>query len=140
MRNKEKEEIPLVNIERSPLILFIFLAASLLMGALAYKLFINFSPWIFLVVVPTAVLAFQTLWLLLNPFAIVFDDKLEIKQSLLHYKECYFIDLKSVTKNKKGNLYVTYRDDEVERIPLFGIKTAHVDLMKIELEKMISRI
>ena len=93
------------------------------------------NPWGFIVMGPAAIFSFQTLWLMLNPFALVFKDKIEIRQSFFHSKDRYFIDIKRIAKNKKGALYITYHDDEIERINLFGIKAAHVDLFKSEVEK-----
>ena len=138
MRNDKKEEIPLANIERNPLVV---LFSVILSGALAYvtfQLFIAMNPWGFLMMAPAAMICFQTLWLLLNPFAIVFEDKLEIRQSFFHNKDCYFIDIKSIARNKKGKIYITYHDDEIERINLLGIKTSHVELLKSEVEKRIT--
>jgi len=87
--------------------------------------------------IPAAILSFQSLWFLLHPFAIIFEDKIEIKQTLFQYKEHYFIDIKKITENKKGRLFITYKDDEVEPIRLFGIKTGHIQLLKKEIEKFI---
>lgn len=88
--------------------------------------------------VPTAILFFQVLWLIMNPFAIVFDDKVEMKQSLFHNKLWYFVDIKKVGENKKGKLYITYNDDEMEAMSLFGIRPSHTKVLKAEMEKMVS--
>ncbi|MES2678730.1 MAG: hypothetical protein V4635_02545 [Bacteroidota bacterium] len=137
MRNKEKEQIPLLNIERSPAFLMISVLVSVLIAWLGYVLLKNVNPWGFLVMIPAAILCFQSVWLLLHPFALIFEDKIEIKQSLFHHKEHYFIDIKKIT-DKNGRLYITYKDDEVELIRLFGIKPSHLQLLKTEVEKFIS--
>lgn len=137
MRNKEKEETPLANIERNPIIV---ISSVMLSAALAYEtvqLFKAMNPWGFMLAAPTAIICLQTLWLILNPFAIVFKDRLEIKQSFFHHKDCYFIDIKQIARNKKGKIYITYHDNEIERINLFGIRNSHVDLLKAEVEKHI---
>ena len=138
MRNKEKDEIPLLNIERSPLILIISVLISMSIVYLGYVLLKDVNPWGFIIMIPAAIFSFQSLWLLLNPFAIIFRDKFTIRQSLFHHKDHYFIDIKKITKNKNGGLYITYKDDEVEKIGLFGIKNSHIQLLKIEVEKLIA--
>jgi hypothetical protein len=137
VRNEEEYGIPLVNIERSPLFLIFFIAASLVISYLGYQLLKNVNPWGFMAMIPALTLSFQTLWFLLNPFAIVFKDKIAIKQSLFHQKELYFIDIKQITEGKQGKIYITYHDGELEPINLFGIKPLHVQLLKAEVEKCL---
>lgn len=134
----KKEEKVLQNIERNPV--YLLLATLISAGIIyaGYALLISVNPWGVMVLVPGAVLAFQCLWWLLNPFAQVFEDKIEIKQSLFHNKDRYFIDLKRVTETKSGKLYITYNDDEIESLNLFGIKPSHVSLLKSELEKYVA--
>jgi hypothetical protein len=137
VRNEEEYGIPLVNIERSPLFLIFFIAISAVISYLGYQLLKNVNPWGFIVMIPALALSFQTLWLLLNPFAIVFKDKIAIKQSFLHQKELYFIDIKQITEGKQGKIYITYHDGELEPINLFGIKPLHTQLLKTEVEKFL---
>jgi hypothetical protein len=137
VRNKEKQEIALVNIERNPVIMIISVVVTVATAFETYQLFKAMNPWGFAILTPAAVIAFQTLWLILNPFALVFKDKIEIKQSFFHSKDRYFIDIKHIARNKKGKIYITYHDDEIERINLFGIKNSHVELLKAEVEKHI---
>lgn len=139
MRNKEEEAIPLVNIERNPLVIIISLVLSAAAVYGAYALLRVMNPWGFLMLAPAAMLSFQTLWLILNPFAIISEKKLEIRQSFFHHKNCYFIDIKRISRNKEGRLFITYLDDEIERMQLFGIKAAHVELMKNEVEKLLAK-
>jgi hypothetical protein len=137
VRNKEKQEIALVNIERNPAIMIISVVITAATAFETYRLFKAMDPWGFVILTPAAVIAFQTLWLILNPFALVFKDKIEIKQSFFHSKDRYFTDIKHIVKNKKGKIYITYHDDEIERVNLFGIKNSHVELLKAEVEKHI---
>lgn len=138
MKNIEKEEIALVNIERSPLFLLIAVLISLLIVLYGYILLKDVNPLGFLVMIPGSILSFQALWWLLHPFARVFADKIEIKQSLLHHKYRYFVDVKRISESKKGVIYITYNDDEMEALNLFGIKSSQVPLLKSELEKFVS--
>jgi hypothetical protein len=138
VKNIEKEEIALVNIERSPLFLLIAVLISLLIVLYGYILLKDVNPLGFLVMIPGSILSFQALWWLLHPFARVFADKIEIKQSLLHHKYRYFVDVKRISESKKGVIYITYNDDEMEALNLFGIKSSQVPLLKSELEKFVS--
>lgn len=138
MRNEEKIEIPLINIERSTLLIitsFLFSSVILLIG---YIVLIDFNPFGFLIMIPGFFMAFQSLWIVLHPFTLIFADRFEIKQSLFRNKIHYFIDIKQVTQNSNGKLYITFNDDEIERLNLFGIKKNHKQLLKSEIEKAIS--
>jgi hypothetical protein len=96
------------------------------------------NPWGFIVLVPGSIFSFQSLWWLLHPFALVFHDKIEIKQSLLHHKYRFFVDIKKISEGKSGKLYITYNDDEMEELNLFGIKTPHKGLLKTEMEQKVA--
>ncbi|MDI1354651.1 MAG: hypothetical protein PSX36_07020 [bacterium] len=139
MRKAEKDEIALINIDRHPLMVFMvaLLAASVIyVGAF---LLTNFNPWGFIIMVPGAFLAFYLLWLFLNPFALIFENKFEIKHSFLNHKARYFVDIKNVSRAKGNKLYITYNDDEVERVNLFGIRSSQIALLQTEIEKMVSQ-
>jgi hypothetical protein len=137
VRNEEEYGIPLVNIERNPFILISFFGLSALISFGGYQLLKNVNPWGFMVMIPAAFLCFQSLWLLLNPFAIIFKDKIAIKQSFFHQKQRYFIDIKQITESKGGKIYLVYNDGELEPINLFGIKHSHTQLLKSEMEKFV---
>ncbi len=138
MKSETKEEVPLTTIERNPLFLVSVVGLTALLGYSTYALFQAMNPWGFILMIPTAVFAFQTLWWLLNPFAHIYLDKIEIKQSLFHNKLRYFVDLKKVNGSKKHQLFITYNDDEVEALNIFGIKPSHVEILKTEMEKFVS--
>ena len=138
MRNKEKEEIALVNIDRNPLVLISSVALSTLLDYLAYICILDLNPWGFIVMIPATFLSFQTIWLLLTPFAMLFDDKLEIKRSLFSNKLLFFVDVKKVGNVKKGSLFISYNDDEIDKINLFGIRASQVTTLKAELEKHVT--
>lgn len=138
MKSEKKAEAPLLNIERNPLFLFVAALVTGIIVYYAYTLLKAVNPWGFMVMVPAAVLAFQTLWWLLNPFAEIYSDRVEIKQSLFHDKVRYFVDLKKIDGLKKQLLYITYNDDETEKLNLFGIKQSHLELIKSEMEKSVS--
>ena len=139
MRNVEKEEVPLLNIERNPLVL---ITSALICAAFVYSgytLLRDVNPWGFIVLIPGSVLFFQTLWFLVNPFALVFDNKIEIKQSFFHSQKMrYYIDIKKVNESKNGRIYITYNDDETEKLSLFGIKSSHTGILRAEMEKFVA--
>jgi len=96
------------------------------------------NPLGFILLMPTCVFSFQSLWFTLNPFALVYDEKILIKYSLFYSKEWYFIDIQKVTVSKKGQFFITYKDGELVQMSVFGIKQSHLEMLKNELEKHIS--
>lgn len=138
MRNKEKDEVALVNIDRNPLVLLISIALSTVLDYLSYTFILDLNPWGFVIMIPATFLSFQTVWLLLTPYAMLFDDKLEIKRTLFSNKMLFFTDVKKVGNVKRGSLFISYNDDEVDKINLFGIKASQVDTLKSELEKHVT--
>lgn len=140
MRNKEKDEVALVNIDRNPLIVLLSIGVSTLLVYLSYTFILDMNPWGFIIMVPATILSFQTIWLLLTPFAMVFEDKLEIKRSLFRNKMLFFVDIKKVGAVKNSNMIITYNDDEVAKIPLFGIKSSQIDMLRSEFEKHVTLV
>lgn len=139
MKNSNDYEVPLLNIERSVGSMILIIIISSIISYFAYYLLAQINPWGFLVMVPAAIFSFQSLWMLLNPFAHVFEDRIEIKQSLFSNKLWYYVDIKSISENSKGVIYVKYKDDEVEPMKLRGIKPSHLELLKSEISKRISK-
>lgn len=68
----------------------------------------------------------------------LFDDKLEIKRSLFSNKMLFFVDVKKVGNIKKGSLFISYNDDEIDKINLFGIRTSQTATLISELEKHVT--
>lgn len=140
MRNKEKDEVALVNIDRNPLILLLSIGVSTLLVYLSYTFILDMNPWGFVIMVPASILSFQTIWLLLTPFAMIFEDKLEIKRSLFRNKMLFFVDIKKVGAVKNSNMIITYNDNEIAKIPLFGIKNSQIDMLRSEFEKHVTHV
>jgi hypothetical protein len=138
VKREEKEETALLNVERNVIFLLFLVIISALIIYGAFKLLQVYNPWGFIVAIPGAILSFQSLWLLLHPFALIYTDRFEIRQSFLHRKERYIVDIKKITQKKSGKIYITYNDDEVEKINLAGIKPSHVSLMKEQVEKLVT--
>jgi hypothetical protein len=143
VKNKQEEEVPLLYIERNPLLLlgsvaltaaFIYLTYYMVVGREAHAV----NPKGFFLFVPALVVSFQTLWLLLNPFATFYHDKVEIKYSLFRNRTWHFVDIKHVGEIKRDSFKIVYNDDEVERIGLFGIRSSQKKTLCAELQKQVS--
>lgn len=144
MNSSKNEDIPSVNIERNPLVLLISAAITALFIYLTYSSIFSkeaheVNPMGFFLFVPTVVISYQTLWLLLNPYAIIYENKMEMKRTLFSNKEWQFVDLMKVSELQGNSLKIVYNDNEVEKISLFGIKPSHKSLMRQELDKHIAK-
>ena len=80
------------------------------------------NPLGFVLGVPCILLAFQTLWMLLNPYSIIYEDKFEVKRSGLSNKMWHFIDIKKVSEINGKGFVITYNDDDEELISTWGIR------------------
>ncbi len=105
---------------------------------LTYHFFKNMNPWGFIIMIPAVIMSFLTLWLLLNPFAIFFEDKLEFKQSFFNNSTLYFIDVKQVMEVKNNRLKIIYNDDDMDAFIIYGIKSSHKELLKKHLETFVT--
>lgn len=133
MKN-EKDE-PKEYFERNILLVIIITALSLGLDYMAVHLLMNVNPWGTALAIPGLVLTLQALWLIVNPYAIVYADRFEVKQSLFYNKLFYFLDAKDAKLN--SNLKLIYNDDEQEKIPLLGIRGAHKSLFLKKLKENI---
>ncbi|MBS1652218.1 MAG: hypothetical protein JSU07_09435 [Bacteroidetes bacterium] len=143
MKSKEKVHQPIFNIERSISYILISLAFSALLCYLAYSNLLGkeadmVKPLAFFLPLPALFISFNTLWMLINPFAVFYKNKFELKQWLFSNKEFYFIDVKKAYVNSKGYLIITYNDDEFEKIKLIGIRSSHAKLIESEFNKMLA--
>lgn len=135
---KDEKEEAKEYFERNNVLVFALLAVALFLDWLSGYLLINTNPWGTLVGVPGLVLTLQSLWLLVNPYAIVYEDRFEIKQSLIYNREFYFLDMKDVTNQEKNSLTMIYNDDDVEPLPTLGIKNTDKILFYQKLKEKIS--
>lgn len=141
MKNKEEIEIAEVYFERHPLILTFWLALTTLSVVSCVYIFMYEDFYMHgyaLVVAPVALFSvFQTLQILLNPYALIFKERLEIKKNMFSNKQWYFIDIKKVSDVNNGTFNITYNDDEQEKFILKGIKPSHINNFQIALTKKI---
>lgn len=133
MKN-EKEE-PKDYFERNILFVIILLTISIGLDWLTIHLLITVNPWGTLVGVPALLLTLQSLWFIVNPYAVVYNDRFEVKQSLFYNKQFYFLDAKDAKIN--SSLKLIYNDDDQEKIPLLGIRDSHKSLFFKKLQEKI---
>ncbi len=138
MRNDDKDE-PKEYFERNILFVIIFMATGLFLDWLCIHLLMDVNPWGTLVGVPGMVITLQGLWLLVNPYAIVFEDRLEIKRNFIYNKEFYFLDTKRLENRKPGSVVMVYNDEEKEMLPLLGMRASHKDKFHEKLAEKIAQ-
>lgn len=127
---KEKEDIPLQYFERSIIFSLFFIGLTTFFVFLTYSSYKGFSPLMFVWGVPTLIVFFQTLWILLNPFAVIYEDKFEIKRTMLSNRIWYFVDIKNVEETGWKGFKIIYNDGDVELISTFGIRASQKKLFR----------
>ena len=90
---KTKEDIPVHYFERNWLFTLVFLTITAFFGYMVYKSYVEVSPMTIIYGVPLLIFFFLTLWMMLNPYCIIFEDKFEMKRSILSNRDWYFIDI-----------------------------------------------
>ena len=115
----------MANFERSYVLLTVFFAVTALLIYLSYTMITAINPVGVALAVPAAFFSFQCLWLILNPYAIIYEDKFEIKRSFFSSKIWYFLDIKSVGESNPRGFTIHYNDDDPEKISDFGIRASH---------------
>lgn len=138
MKNK-KEDIPLQYFERNIIVIIVFMAITAIFSYLTYYYFVLVHPMAFVLAIPTLIFGFQSLWLMLNPYAVIYEDKFEIKRSLLSHKFWYFIDIKGVSDTTNRGFNITYNDDEIEKISTFGIRASNKKPFRDTVNKFVCK-
>lgn len=138
MYEKKKIDEPKHYIERSVSFTIIVFVVAALLDWLSIYMLININPWGTLVGVPAIALTLQALWLMVNPYAIIFDDKFEIKQSLLYNREFYYLDAKNIEDKKQTSFIMVYNDDDLQSLPLLGVKQSQRKLFLSHLQQHIA--
>ena len=118
--NKPRPEPPLAEIDRSPVFLIISLVVTISFAWPAYLIIKSVNPWGFFMMVPALIAGFHALWLILNPFAWIYEDRIEIRPTWFHNHLFYFKDITEV-QLKKNHFFVKFNDGEVDRININGI-------------------
>lgn len=131
---KNKEEEPKEYFERSIVLVATVAITGILLDWLSVKMLMEVNPWGSATAVPGLVLTLQALTLIVNPYAIVYEDRFEIKQSLFYNREFYYLDAKGF--DEKSNKII-YNDGDMEKLPLLGMRASHKKLFK---DKLIQKI
>ena len=138
MYEKKKVDEPKHYIERSIAFTIVTCIIAALLDWLSIYMLININPWGTLVGVPAIALTLQALWLMVNPYAIIFDDKFEIKQSLLYNREFYFLDVKNIKDKKLTSFTMVYNDDDLQSLPFLGVRQSQRKVFLTHLEQHIA--
>lgn len=131
---KNKEEEPKEYFERSILLVVFVATLGLLLDWFSIKMLLDVNPWGSATAVPGLILTLQGLWLIVNPYAVVYENRFEIKQSLMYNKEFYYLDAKGI--NEKGHLI--YNDGDLEKLHLLGMRASHQQAFKNKLAEKIN--
>lgn len=134
---KDKDEEAIALIERNPVLVAVMIIVTVALGWWCYSLFDSLSGWAFLVVIPAIVIGFHTLWMMMNPFARIYKNRAEFHQTWFHNRDTFFNDLISVNLSRRGAVVITYTDGEREKLPLFGIRSSHRQLLRDSFQKQI---
>ena len=135
MKNKEEETKEYF--ERNILLVVIVAVSGFFLDWLSVTLLLDVNPWGTATAIPGLMLSFQGIWLIVNPFAIVYKDRFEIKQSLLYNKQFYYLDAKSIDDKKAHSVQIIYNDGDIENLPLLGMRASHKQLFKDRLKEKI---
>lgn len=68
----------------------------------------------------------------------VYENRFEIKQTLLYNKEFYYLDIKAIDGKKSQSVQIIYNDGDIESLPLLGMRASHKQLFKDRLKEKIS--
>jgi hypothetical protein len=135
---KNKDEEPREYFERNILLVIIVTAIAVGLDWLAIQMLIDVNPWGSAVGIPSLTLTLQALWLIVHPYAVVYDDRFEIKQTLLYNKEFYYLDAKAIDGKSAIYLNLVYNDGDIDRLPLLGMRPSHKQKFKEKLAEKIS--
>ncbi len=137
MKNKVEEQ-PKEYFERNTPFSIILLTVGLGLCWLSYTIVITPNPWGLMIAVPGIVFVLQAAWLLMNPYALLFDDRIQIKQSLIYDKDFYFIDAKALQTTTNTTWHFVYNDDELAPISLKGMRQSEKEKFKARMIEKIN--
>ena len=135
MKNKSEETKEYF--ERSVLLVIIVAGSGIFLDWLSITWLLDVNPWGTATAIPGLMLTLQGIWLIVNPFAVIYQDRFEIKQSLLYNKEFFYLDAKSIDDKKTHSVQIIYNDGDLENLPLVGMRASHKQLFKDKLNEKI---
>lgn len=134
---KNKDEEPKEYFERNIALVIIITTAALAIDWFSIKMLLDVNPWGTATAIPGLMLTLQALWLIVNPYAVVYENRFEIKQSLLYNKEFYYLDAKSIDQKKTNSVQLVYNDEDKVNLPLLGMRASHKQKFKDALSNKI---
>lgn len=135
MKNKREESKEYF--ERSIFLVVLVAVSGFFLDWLSITLLLDVNPWGTATAIPGLMLTLQGIWLIVNPFAVIYEDRFEIKQSLLYNKEFFYLDSKAIDDKKAHSVQIIYNDGDIENLPLQGMRAAHKKLFKDRLKEKI---
>lgn len=135
---KNKDEEPKEYFERNILLVIIVTAAAVGLDWLAIQMLIDVNPWGSAVGIPGLTLTLQALWLIVHPYAVIYEDRFEIKQTLLYNKEFYYLDAKAIDGKSNISLKLVYNDGDTDRLPLLGMRPSYKQKFRDKLAEKIN--
>lgn len=135
---KNIAEEPKEYFERSILLVVGLTVSGLLIDWLSIKLLLDVNPWGTATAIPGLIMTLQAIWLIVNPYAVIYENRFEIKQSLLYNKEFYYLDAKAIDGKKSQSMKMIYNDGDTETLPLLGMRASHKQLFKERLKEKIN--
>ncbi len=135
MKNKKEESKEYF--ERSIFLVVVVAVSGFFLDWLSITLLLDVNPWGTATAIPGLMLTLQGIWLIVNPFAVIYQDRFEIKQSLLYNKEFFYLDAKAIDDKKSHSVQIIYNDGDIENLPLLGMRASHKKLFKDRLKEKI---
>ena len=136
MKNKSEEAKEYF--ERSILLVIVVAGSGIFLDWLSITWLLDVNPWGTATAIPGLMLTLQGIWLIVNPFAVIYQDRFEIKQSLLYNKEFFYLDAKAIDDKKTHSVQIRYNDGDLENLPLLGMRASHKKLFKDRLKEKIA--
>ncbi|MBC7696107.1 MAG: hypothetical protein H7141_11745 [Burkholderiales bacterium] len=134
---KNKDEEPKEYFERNILLVIITTVSALLIDWFSIKMLLDVNPWGTATAIPGLMLTLQGLWFIVNPYAVVYENRFEIKQSLIYNKEFYYLDARAIEEKKSNSFKLIYNDGDAESLPLLGMRASHKQKFRDKLNEKI---
>lgn len=141
MKRTKVIEVPELYFERkSGIVLFSVALSVILIGGcilLFTKTEFEWHGYALILIPPACVSFFQSLIYLLNPYALIFNDRIEVNPHMFKSRTWYFNDIKKVGEVKNNKFTITYNDDEIEKMDVNWIKSSQLEELRDVLHKKV---
>ena len=124
----EIEEVPKCYFERKVLFIIIWLCITVVLNYLGYQILSQPNPWGIFISILGLVFIIQGLWLILNPYILLYKNRFEIKQFFMYSKIYYYLDIKSI-ELQNHFIVIEYNDLSREKVSIIFLRNAHKQLM-----------